>query len=207
VLLDVGLPGMDGFTTCQRIRELSSVPIIMVTGRDCPDDKVRGMEAGADDYVTKPFLTHELATRVKALLRRSGFTHNGDTPLEPVGQDSVGSLESDQSPEERPAAEPPPQPVDRDVYEGTVRLAVTTPGPVRSLINFVSELRQNPQFRLLRLVASQDKEGGMDIWLGLREPLLLETVLMEMPGVAEVTAPSEAAPEEKECLLRVTLHE
>ena len=73
VLLDIGLPGIDGFTTCQRIREISRVPIIMVTGRDCLDDKVKGMNVGADDYVTKPFLTHELATRVKVVLRRSGF--------------------------------------------------------------------------------------------------------------------------------------
>jgi CheY-like chemotaxis protein len=206
VLLDIGLPGMDGFTICQRIRELSRVPIIMVTGRDCLDDKVRGMEAGADDYVTKPFLTHELATRVKVLLRRSGFTNQEDSPLEPVGQDSLWPAESDESYEEKPA-EPPPQPVDRGVYEGTVRLVVITPGPVRNLISFVSELRQNPQFRLLRLVASQDKEGSMDIWLGLREPLPLETVLMGMPGVAEVTAPADVSPEEKERLLRVALHE
>lgn len=207
VLLDIGLPGMDGFTTCQRIRELSGVPIIMVTGRNCPDDKVRGIEAGADDYVTKPFLAHELATRVKALLRRSGLTSPEGSPLEPVKQDSLEPSEGDARPEEEPATEPPLQSVDRSAYEGTVRLAVTTPGPARNLINFVSELRQNPQFRLLRLVASQDKESGMDIWLGLREPLPLESVLMEVSGVAEVTVPSEASPEEKERLLSVTLHE
>jgi hypothetical protein len=212
------LPGMDGFTTCQRIRELSTVPIIMVTGRDCLDEKVRGMEAGADDYVTKPFLTHELAARVKVLLRRSSFANPGNDGLEPVDQDSSKPLEQDSSwsledeedadegeHQERPA-EALPQSTDQGIYEGVVRLVVTTPGPVRNLISFGSELRQNPQFRLLRLVANQDKEG-MDIWLGLREPLPLESVLMGIPGVAEVTAPDEAPPEEKERLLRVTLQD
>jgi DNA-binding response OmpR family regulator len=71
VLLDLGLPGMDGVTTCQHIREFSQVPIIMVTGKDKNEDKVRGLESGADDYVTKPFLASELAARVKAALRRS----------------------------------------------------------------------------------------------------------------------------------------
>ena len=70
VLLDIGLPGMDGFATCQRIREFSRVPIIMVTAEDKDDDKVRGLELGADDYVIKPFSTNELAARVKAVVRR-----------------------------------------------------------------------------------------------------------------------------------------
>ena len=70
VMLDIGLPGIDGFTTCQRIRESSQVPIIMVTAIDRDEDKVRGLESGADDYVTKPFSTTELAARVKAVIRR-----------------------------------------------------------------------------------------------------------------------------------------
>lgn len=71
VLLDVMLPQMDGFTTCQKIRESSQVPIIMVTARDRDVDKVRGLEMGADDYITKPFSTHELVSRVKSVLRRT----------------------------------------------------------------------------------------------------------------------------------------
>ena len=70
VLLDVNMPGIDGFTTCQRIREISQVPIIMVTGENRDEDKVRGLELGADDYVTKPFAIAELAARVKAVLHR-----------------------------------------------------------------------------------------------------------------------------------------
>lgn len=71
VLLDVTMPGMDGFAVCRRIREFSTVPIIMVTARGDDDEKVEGLGAGADDYVTKPFSASELAARVRAVLRRS----------------------------------------------------------------------------------------------------------------------------------------
>jgi DNA-binding response OmpR family regulator len=306
VLLDIGLPGMDGFTTCQRIREISRVPVIMVTGRDCLDDKVRGMNVGADDYVTKPFLTHELAVRVKVLLRRSSIenaafphlngyrpgqaqpadltpqnssngaasNHSSETGHEPVSSEEVTSSQQEcqgddldpppadfsassktqetapayqdsqdedldsspadtsalaSSPEPAPApgdsqgqnldspelnepgphtlpgAPPAPTTADDDAfYEGTVRLTVTTLGAVSHLINFVSELRQNSRFRLLRLVANQHKEG-MDIWLGLREPLLLRSALGEVKGVSEVTVSPEVPSENEEPVFKVLL--
>ncbi|RIK07243.1 MAG: DNA-binding response regulator [Acidobacteria bacterium] len=71
VLLDVGLPGIDGIEVCKRIREHGSVPVIMLTARDSEIDKVLGLEIGADDYVTKPFSPRELLARIKAVLRRS----------------------------------------------------------------------------------------------------------------------------------------
>ena len=71
VLLDIAMPGMDGFETLRRIREFSDVPVIMLTAKDGVVDKVKGLELGADDYVTKPFDHLELLARVKALLRRS----------------------------------------------------------------------------------------------------------------------------------------
>ena len=71
VILDVMMPGMDGFETLQLIREVSSTPVIMLTVRADEEDKVRGLESGADDYVTKPFGSRELASRVKAVLRRT----------------------------------------------------------------------------------------------------------------------------------------
>ena len=71
VLLDVMMPGMDGYTACQRIREFSQIPIIMVTARSIDEEKVRGLDAGADDYITKPFSASELTARVRALLRRA----------------------------------------------------------------------------------------------------------------------------------------
>jgi DNA-binding response OmpR family regulator len=70
VVLDIGLPDLDGFEVCRRIRARSSVPIIMLTARDDEVDRVMGLELGADDYVAKPFSPRELAARVKAVLRR-----------------------------------------------------------------------------------------------------------------------------------------
>jgi DNA-binding response OmpR family regulator len=70
VLLDVGLPDMDGFDVCTRIRAGSRVPILMLTARDEEPDRVTGLEVGADDYVTKPFSPRELLARVRAVLRR-----------------------------------------------------------------------------------------------------------------------------------------
>ena len=70
VLLDVGLPDLDGYNVLRDIRAFSAVPVIMLTARDQPIDTVRGLEAGADDYVTKPFDHLELMARVRAVLRR-----------------------------------------------------------------------------------------------------------------------------------------
>ena len=74
VLLDVDMPGMTGFETCRAIRALSDMPIIMLTARGAEKDKVEALDAGADDYITKPFSTPELLARVGlALTRRSPF--------------------------------------------------------------------------------------------------------------------------------------
>jgi two-component system KDP operon response regulator KdpE len=70
ILLDINLPGMDGFTFCQEIRGFSDVPIVMLSARDAEVDKVRGLEMGADDYITKPFSHLELLARVRAVVRR-----------------------------------------------------------------------------------------------------------------------------------------
>ena len=71
VLLDVMMPDIDGFEVLQLIRETSTVPVIMLTAKGEEDDRVRGLELGADDYVTKPFSPRELVSRVKAVLRRT----------------------------------------------------------------------------------------------------------------------------------------
>jgi DNA-binding response OmpR family regulator len=71
VLLDVMLPDIDGFEVLQLIREVSSVPVIMLTAKGEEDDRVKGLELGADDYVTKPFSPRELVSRVRAVLRRT----------------------------------------------------------------------------------------------------------------------------------------
>jgi len=71
VLLDIIMPGIDGYTTCQHIREFSQIPIIMVTVKGKDEDKIQGLDAGADDYVIKPFSAKELVARVRAALRRT----------------------------------------------------------------------------------------------------------------------------------------
>lgn len=70
VLLDVMLPGMSGMEVCRKLREVSSVPIIMLTAKDSELDKVLGLDLGADDYVTKPYSARELIARIRAVLRR-----------------------------------------------------------------------------------------------------------------------------------------
>ncbi len=79
ILLDIMMPDIDGFEVLSMIREFSSVPVIMLTAKGEEDDRVRGLELGADDYITKPFSPRELVSRVKAVLRRtesaSGSTH------------------------------------------------------------------------------------------------------------------------------------
>jgi two-component system, OmpR family, KDP operon response regulator KdpE len=82
VVLDVMMPNLDGWETCQRIREISSVPIIMLTARGGQDDIIKGLRAGADDYVVKPFHPGELQARAAAVLRRTRLpVPNGQTPL------------------------------------------------------------------------------------------------------------------------------
>ena len=81
VLIDLMLPGIDGFEACRTLRHESTVPIIMVTARSDTHDVVAGLEAGADDYVTKPFVAKELAARIRALLRRSRPDSDGGSVL------------------------------------------------------------------------------------------------------------------------------
>ena len=368
VILDNQLPGMDGFTTCRRIREFSQVPVVLVTGSKSAADRKQGRASGADIYITKPFLADKLVDLVGEFIAQSaGYPNDaeegegeGSQPVQtsppdpqpanapmpniPVidvrdpiaesaslpaedgaqpdsnrpadsafpwhGDDSPASADEEepeddpaevsvvwdslysqqeQSPLEEPDFEdalswyggepavpspghpsrdvnqpapvsavafhqgkssaassleeqgagpadqseadspfsppalpagdlaetanedkdPDPTPADEPanvagggLYEGTVRLMVTSSGPVKNLLNFVGELRQNTQLRLLRLVASQRSES-MDIWLGLREPLHLIQILEDIPGVSQVTAlpdsgdPVSGGPEEE----------
>src|SRR5713226_2771030 len=93
VLLDVMMPRMDGFTVCQRVREFSLVPIIIVTARGQDQDKIRGFDLGADDYLTKPFSVDELLARVRAVLRRAQFmAHDRATATRAT---SIGELTID----------------------------------------------------------------------------------------------------------------
>ena len=93
-ILDVMMPKLDGFTVCARVREFSSVPIIMVTARGQDQDKIHGLDLGADDYLTKPFSVEELLARVRSVLRRSQFAANQEGQnLRPVV--TIGELTID----------------------------------------------------------------------------------------------------------------
>jgi DNA-binding response OmpR family regulator len=78
ILLDVMMPDMDGFETLQLLREISTVPVIMLTAKGEEEDRVRGLELGADDYITKPFSPREMVSRVRAVIRRT------ETPSAPT---------------------------------------------------------------------------------------------------------------------------
>jgi len=88
VLLDVMMPHMDGFQVTSRVREFSAVPIIIVTARGQDQDKIKGLDLGADDYLTKPFSVEELLARVRAVLRRTQLARQEPTP----GQTSMATI-------------------------------------------------------------------------------------------------------------------
>jgi DNA-binding response OmpR family regulator len=94
VLLDVMLPGLDGFEVCRRIRDSSDVPILLLTARSGEGDKVIGLDMGADDYVVKPFSPRELMARVRALLRRRRLEDDREEPIL-VSTTASGALEVD----------------------------------------------------------------------------------------------------------------
>jgi two-component system, OmpR family, response regulator MprA len=88
VVLDLGLPRLDGVEVCRRLRDAGDVPILMLTARDGLDDRIEGLDSGADDYLVKPFERQELLARLRALLRRrpprgSAFLTVGDLRLNP----------------------------------------------------------------------------------------------------------------------------
>jgi DNA-binding response OmpR family regulator len=89
VVLDVGLPVLDGWAVLSRIRDLSEVPVLMLTSHDAEADKVRGLRAGADDYVTKPFGNAELLARAQALLRRAGHVRPAEHRAPQVYDDGL----------------------------------------------------------------------------------------------------------------------
>jgi len=93
ILLDVMLPSMDGFQVCKKIRETSTVPIIMLTAKEEEVDKVLGLELGADDYITKPFGMRELVARIKANIRRTEVVDS--LKNEPADIQNFGNLEID----------------------------------------------------------------------------------------------------------------
>ncbi len=93
ILLDVMMPGIDGFETLEMIREISNVPVILLTAKGDVDDRIKGLELGADDYITKPFSPAELSSRVRAVLRRTEMP--GESVHEPIEVDGRLKLDFD----------------------------------------------------------------------------------------------------------------
>ncbi len=89
VLLDVMMPEVDGFTVCRELRTRSNVPVVMLTALNRPDDVIRGLELGADNYITKPFTFRELEARLRALLRRTAITPGSDHSFQVLQQGDI----------------------------------------------------------------------------------------------------------------------
>ena len=102
VVLDVMMPGMDGWEVCARIRELSEIPIIMLTAKAAESDKLRGFKLGVDDYVTKPFSLEELSARMRAILSRTAAQREGEMATYRVGQIMVDMRKREIRLEEEP---------------------------------------------------------------------------------------------------------
>jgi two-component system OmpR family response regulator len=92
VLLDLMMPGEDGLSLARQVRQRSDIPIIMLTGKSDLIDRVAGLEAGADDYIAKPFHLREVLARIRTVLRRGGTLHAPATPPEPASADATDIL-------------------------------------------------------------------------------------------------------------------
>ncbi|MEU1805430.1 response regulator transcription factor [Streptomyces sp. NPDC019937] len=119
VLLDLGLPDMDGIDVCRGIRQVSDVPIIMLTARGEEADRVLGLELGADDYLAKPFSMRELIARIRAVTRRTQRTE--PAPTVPLG---AGTTVAPPPPVFEPEPAPAPAPVQHQTLEGQEPLIV-----------------------------------------------------------------------------------
>ncbi len=130
ILLDLMMPKLDGLSACMKIREFSTVPIIMLTAKGEDTDKLIGFEYGADDYITKPYNILEVKARVRALLRRSGMQAAGGGQTAPSGRISHGPVTIDT---ERRVAEVDGRVIDLTVKEfDLVELLMRNPGKVYS---------------------------------------------------------------------------
>lgn len=171
VILDVMLPKLDGFEVCKRIRARSSVPIIMLTAKDEEFDKVLGLELGADDYITKPFSTRELRSRVRAVLRRAALARS-DAPEEEPFDD--GDLRIDYA---KRLVSAHGREVELTYVEFEILAALTrSPGRVLSRTAILEQVWGDSAYRDPRTVDVHIRHLREKLERDAREPAFLHTV-------------------------------
>jgi len=171
VVLDLGLPDVPGESVAREIRVAGSTPILMLTARSSEEDRIGGLELGADDYVTKPFSPRELVLRVQAILRRGGRPA-GDEGLAGYGG---GVLVID---EPRRTAEVRGQPVDLTPTEWGILVALAAvPGRVYSRLELINRVRGYEFEGYERTIDSHVKNLRRKIEEDQRDPQIIQTVL------------------------------
>ena len=171
VLLDLRLPDVPGEEVAREIRSLSQVPILMLTAKAAEEDRVRGLEAGADDYVTKPFSPRELVLRVRAILRRSPLLRDDGG----IGSFGHGELLIDEG---RHEARVRGELVELTPTEWALLVALsTTPGRVYSRYELINRVRGYEYEGYERAIDSHVKNLRRKIERDPHEPQIVETVL------------------------------
>jgi len=171
VVLDLGLPDVPGESVAREIRVAGSTPILMLTARSSEEDRIGGLELGADDYVTKPFSPRELVLRVQAILRRGGRP-SGEEGLAGYGG---GVLVID---EPRRAAEVRGTPVELTPTEWGILVALAAvPGRVYSRLELINRVRGYEFEGYERTIDSHVKNLRRKIEEDQREPQIIQTVL------------------------------
>ena len=171
VVLDLGLPDVSGETVAREVREAGTIPILMLTAKSSEEDRVRGLELGADDYVTKPFSPRELVLRVQAILRRGGQSSAGQ------GTDSYGdgTLVID---EPRRVATVRGSAVELTPTEWGVLLALSSsPGRVYSRFELINRVRGYEFEGYERIIDSHVKNLRRKIEQDQGSPEIVQTVL------------------------------
>jgi DNA-binding response OmpR family regulator len=171
IVLDLNLPDVSGETVATEVRSRSAIPILMLTAKSTEADRIRGLELGADDYLTKPFSPRELVLRVQAVLRRSQTSATSDAPAA-FGD---GALVID---EVRHDLIVRGEPVELTPTEWALLIALTgTPGRVFSRAELINRLRGYEFDGYERTVDSHVKNLRRKIELDPHEPIIVETVL------------------------------
>lgn len=169
IVLDLGLPDVPGETVAREVRRASSTPILVLTARSAEEDRIAGLELGADDYVTKPFSPQEVVLRVQAILRRAG----GAEPA-PVRTFGGGELEID---EDRHEVRVRGEAVELTPSEWALLLALAgAPGRVYSRAELVNRTR-GYEFASERTIDSHVKNLRRKLELDPHRPRIIETVL------------------------------